>query len=387
MMQHRQESIPRHGTAQEIVQAVIQYAVFSKSSDIHIEPLDDSVRIRMRRDGVLVTAAVIAKEKLDTLTARIKIMAKLDIANKRLPQDGHFVWQEGDRRVDMRVSTMPTIRGEKTVIRLLDTGGISLELDALGMEPPVVAALRRLTHCSKGLFIYSGPTGSGKSTTMYAALRELQRDEISIATLEDPVEYKINGFCQSQIQLKQGLAFQNGLRALLRQDPDVLVIGEIRDAETARIAVRAALTGHVVFSTIHASRAVDVPIRLMDMGIEPYLIADALLGMSSQRLARRLCPSCSREADDQVDRTVRQHQGCPSCFQSGYAGRFSLCEIIPVGFHVKQAVRHGCQEEDMEQAACADGAILMEEVIAAALQNGMTDTDEIHRIYDIGALR
>lgn len=379
-------TILRHGTAQELVDTLIQYAVFSKSSDIHIEPLDDGVRIRLRRDGVLATAAVLDRAKLDTVTARVKIMAKLDIANKRLPQDGHFVWQNGERSVDMRVSTMPTIRGEKTVIRLLDTGDVSLELDALGMEPSVVAVLRQLTQCSRGLFVYSGPTGSGKSTTMYAALRELQRDEISIATLEDPVEYKINGFCQSQIHHKQGLAFQNGLRALLRQDPDVLVIGEIRDAETARIAVRAALTGHVVFSTIHASRAADVPVRLLDMGIEPYLIADALLGMTSQRLARRLCASC-RQLPHTENRTDGHRPGCPACFQSGYAGRFSICEIVPVGAHVKQAIRCGCQGEALEQAACADGAVFMEEVIAAALQKGLTDREEIHRIYDVGMCR
>lgn len=381
----QQQRIMLYGTAQEMVNTMLQYAVDSKSSDIHVEPLDDGVRIRMRRDGVLVTVAMLGKEKLDTLTARIKIMAKLDIANKRLPQDGHFVWQEtSTRHVDMRVSTMPTIRGEKTVIRLLDTGGVSLELDALGMETSVVTMLRRLTQCSQGLFVYSGPTGSGKSTTMYAALRELQHDAISVATLEDPVEYKVNGFCQSQIQPKQGLVFQNGLRALLRQDPDVLVIGEIRDAETARIAVRAALTGHVVFSTIHASRAVDVPTRLMDMGLEAYLIADALLGMSSQRLARRVCPSCHQYNADDMNAVNSGHSGCAACYYSGYVGRFSICEIIPVGSHVKQAVHQGWQGEELEQAACADGAILMEAVIEAALRKGITDENEIRRIYDAG---
>lgn len=378
------QPIVQTGTAQELVDAILCEAVYSHSSDIHVEPMDGAVRIRFRRDGVLDTVATFPKEKLDTLTARIKIMAHLDIANKRLPQDGHFVWQREDHAVDMRVSTMPTVRGEKTVIRLLDAGNIQLDLDCLGMEPEAVSLLRGLTRSTKGLFVYSGPTGSGKSTTMYAALQELHRKEVSIVTLEDPVEYKIDGLCQSQINPKQGLVFQNGLRALLRQDPDIVVIGEIRDSETAQIAIRAALTGHVVFSTIHASRAADVPVRLVDMGIEPYLVAEALLGMSSQRLARRLCPHCSREITAPDGKRAYTHQGCERCFQRGYDGRFSLCEIISNGKHVKDAIRTGCDADAIAAAAIHDGAVCMDKAIQRAITRGITDRAEIRRVYEAG---
>lgn len=265
-MEYTRPSRPAfRGTAHEIVSELLVYAADSGASDIHIEPMDRAVRIRLRRDGVLMSVGELPAERLDAVTARIKILASLDIANKRLPQDGRFVWPDGRRPIDMRVSTMPTIRGEKTVIRLLDAGQVTLNLDCLGLGDDVAALLRQLTKRSSGLFLYSGATGSGKTTTLYAALQELHRPEVSIATLEDPVEYKLEGVCQSQIHVKSGLEFHNGLRALLRQDPDILVIGEIRDVETARIAIRAALTGHLVFSTLHAASAAEAPIRLIEI--------------------------------------------------------------------------------------------------------------------------
>lgn len=372
------------GTAHEIVAALLAYAADSGASDIHVEPLDHAVRIRLRRDGVLVPAGEMPAERLDAVTARIKILASLDIANKRLPQDGRFVWEDARRSVDMRVSTMPTIRGEKTVIRLLDAGQVTLNLDCLGLGSDAAALLRQLTRRSSGLFLYSGATGSGKTTTLYAALQELHRPEVSIATLEDPVEYKLEGVCQSQIHAKSGLEFSNGLRALLRQDPDILVIGEIRDVETARIAIRAALTGHLVFSTLHAASAAEALVRLMDMGIEPYLVADALIGVTSQHLARRLCRHCRREDHSDGRMPAFVHQGCSQCFYSGYDGRFCLCEVLPVGRHVRTAVRQNGSAAAIEQAAALDGAVFKREVVQQALSQGWTDADEIRRIYNVG---
>lgn len=372
----------RQVTAGDIVTALLTRAIEEKASDIHVEPLDTVMRIRFRRDGVLTTAAMLPGDKGEKITARLKILAGLDIANKRIPQDGRIIWQEKTQTIDMRVSTMPTIRGEKTVIRLLDTGQLELELSCLGMLPEVQAVLRQLIHRSHGLFIFSGPTGSGKTSTLYAALQELHLPEVSIATLEDPVEYKVEGICQSQIQTKGGLLFQNGLRALLRQDPDILVIGEIRDRETARIAVQAALTGHVVFTTLHTATAVEVPERLIDMGVEPYLVADALVGMTAQRLVRRLCPHCRKKREDSQIRGLYRHHRCERCFFSGYKGRFSLCEIVRVGETVRHCIRQGGMVAAMREAAIADGAIFMETVIRTQLQSGNTDWEEIQRVCD-----
>ena len=371
------------GTAHEIVEELLSYAADSCISDIHVEPMDRTVRIRLRRDGVLTAIGELPAERLDAVTARIKILASLDIANKRLPQDGRFVWTNGRRSVDMRVSTMPTIRGEKTVIRLLDAGTVTLNLDCLGLGDDVSALLRQLTTRSSGLFLYSGATGSGKTTTLYAALQELHRPEVSIATLEDPVEYKLEGVCQSQIHAKSGLEFHNGLRALLRQDPDILVIGEIRDAETARIAIRAALTGHLVFSTLHAASAAEAPVRLIDMGIAPYLVADALIGITSQRLARRLCGYCRRK-EQSGGQSAFVHQGCGHCLHIGYDGRFCLCEVLPVGENVKSVIRQNGSASDIAGAAALDGAIFTKSLIQRALADGWTDAEEIGRIYNIG---
>ena len=363
---------------QELVDTIFLEAVRNGISDIHIEPLDGCVRVRLRRDGVLFPITELPLAELDKVIARIKIMSSLDIADKRLPQDGRFVWQDGENKVDMRVSTMPTVRGEKLVIRLLDSNQVNLSLDNLGMDVIALSILRKLIHSSKGLFILCGPTNSGKTTTLYSALRELQSTEVSIATLEDPVEYRVEGLCQSQINRKSGLLFINGLRALLRQDPDILVIGEIRDVETAEIAVQASLTGHLVFSTLHAGSAVEVPIRLMDMGIKPYLIADSLLGITSQRLARKLCVHCrSQKSENQY-----HHLGCKDCYFTGYSGRMSLCEVIPVGTALKKAIRNCSDTDELQHAAINDGAFLMENAIKEALLAGITDIQEVRRIYN-----
>ena len=261
----------------------------------------------------------------------------------------------------MRVSMLPTVRGEKVVIRILDGQRIPLALSALGMDDQARRCLEKLIHCRQGLILICGPTGSGKTTTLYAAIHEIQDDSVSIATLEDPVEILMEGISQSQVQAKGGMMFQDGLRALLRQDPDILVVGEIRDGETARIAVRAALTGHVIFSTLHAPSAVEAVIRLTDMGVAPYLAADALAGVVSQRLVRR------RRSD------------------GSYQGRFCLCEVVPAGRHLRDAIRRCAGVRDLTDAARSDGAVLLPDVIARTLAAGRTDERAIRRVCEGGS--
>lgn len=336
---------------------LLQQAAALGASDIHIEPLDEEVRIRWRIDGVLEIADRLRKDKLESLISQLKLLADLDIANRRLPQDGRALWQKAGKPLDLRISTLPTVRGEKAVIRLLDGTRLPRRLEALGMEKEALALIRQLLLRKQGLLLICGPTGSGKTTTLYAALSELETEAVSIATLEDPVEILLTGISQSQVNVKGGFLFQNGLRALLRQDPDILVVGEIRDKETARIAVQGALTGHVILSTLHAPSAVEATVRLMDMGIEPYLVADALTGVISQRLARR------KKAD------------------GTYQGRFCLCEVVPIGRCMKEAIREKAAVVTLEGAAKKDGAILMPEVISQVLAKNITDKAEIQRVY------
>ena len=354
------------GTAQDLLDRLIGYAVREGASDIHIEPLDESVRVRCRFDGVLYTVAAAPPEKGEPFLIRLKIMAGLDIANKRLPQDGRILWESGAVKTDLRLSTMPTVRGEKAVIRILGSRTADFSLDGLGLPERGVALIRGALTYTNGLIIICGPTGSGKTTTLYAALRELDSDAVSIATLEDPVEYKINGFSQSQVNAKGGVEFPQGLRALLRQDPDILVIGEIRDGETATIAVRAALTGHLVLSTLHAATALHAPGRLIDMGIEPYLLADALLCLMAQRLVRRKCSVCGGK-------------GCKACHGSGYGGRLCISEVVPMNAPLRNAIRSGKSEGEMQRLA-GEG-LLFSESIRRSIGSGLTDAAEIRRVY------
>ncbi|MGE1063650.1 GspE/PulE family protein [Megasphaera paucivorans] len=379
---HWQLPLSSKTNAQDIVDSILSHAVQAGVSDIHIEPMDHCVRIRFRFDGVLFQAGELPIHMLEKITARVKIMSSLDIANKRLPQDGRMIWQTNGRSIDLRVSTMPTVRGEKTVIRLLDANRVHLDLDALGLGERVVPMLRQLSRNSKGLLLISGPTNSGKTTTLYAMLRELLSPAVSIATMEDPVEYQLQGVSQSQINPKGGLLFHNGLRALLRQDPDILVIGEIRDRETAEIAVRAALTGHLVFSTLHTSSAVEAPIRLADMGIEKYLLSEALVGIISQRLVRKLCRYCRVPAAEEQMQGRYRYVGCTKCLHTGYIGRICLCEVVPVGRHMRKQIRNSDNADVLRDAAKADGAWFMKQSIEEALAKGMTDWAEIQRMYD-----
>ena len=377
------------------VNKLLQDALAAGASDIHIEPLDDAVRIRWRRDGVLCQAGMLHKGGLEKLVSRIKVLAGLDIANRRLPQDGRIVWKDGERRLDLRVSTLPTVRGEKVVIRILDGQRIPLALSALGMDDQARCCLEKLIRCRQGLILICGPTGSGKTTTLYAAIHEIQDDSVSIATLEDPVEILMEGISQSQVQAKGGMMFQDGLRALLRQDPDVILIGEIRDAETAAIAVQSALTGHLVFSTLHTNDAPGAVTRLFDMGVEPFLLSSVLRGVVAQRLVRMLCPHC-REAylpDGQEleklgaarsayrpGQPLYRAKGCPDCLDTGYRGRMAIYEIMPVSDALKRLIEDKADANVLGACALSEAMRNLRHDGMLKVIAGLTSLTEVARV-------
>jgi len=323
-----------------MVDNLIAHAIVRAASDIHFEPMEDHLRIRLRVDGVLYDHEPINHMLMQQLLARLKVLAQINIAEKRVPQDGKFRIIKEGHEIDLRVSTFPTIYGEKIVVRILDRLDSSLVLDGLGFTHDVLAGVKGLLHKSHGFFLVAGPTGSGKTTTLYTALAQMPHKEKNIVTLEDPVEYCINGICQSQIHPDAGFTFEKGIRSLLRQDPDVVMIGEIRDKQTARIAIEAALTGHLVLSTIHTNDAPSVVMRLMDMGIEPYLINAAVTGVLAQRLVRKICQNCKVERAPTAQEAallalynrsllrVFSGAGCNACNGLGTKGRIGIFELL-----------------------------------------------------------
>jgi general secretion pathway protein E len=339
----------------QLVNLILLEAVKRRASDIHFEPMTDRFRVRYRVDGVLYEQTSPPKHMENALVSRLKVMAQMDIAERRLPQDGVARVRVGEREIDVRVSTVPISEGERVVLRLLDRDSALLPLDVLGMSPRMLQRMEVLLSSPNGMIIVSGPTGSGKTTTLYAALARLDSSRRNILTIEDPIEYQLPNIGQIQVKPKIGLTFADGLRHILRQDPDVILVGEIRDAETAEIAARASLTGHLVFATVHTNDAPSVALRLIDMGVEPYLLASSLRGVIAQRLARRLCTHCSVErAMDDSDlirlgpqgsalkgRTVRDAgPGCPFCLE-GYRGRVGFFELLVADESVRDAVREG----------------------------------------------
>ncbi|MFY9604416.1 MAG: GspE/PulE family protein, partial [bacterium] len=326
----------------QAVNSLFQQAVRERASDIHLEVQENNVKVRYRIDGVLLEALTLPKNIYAPLLTRIKIMAGMDIAEKRLPQDGRIQVELDGREVDMRVSTLPTISGEKVVIRLLDKGSLHWGLDELGFSQANLATFRMMIHRSHGLILVTGPTGAGKTTTLYAALQELDTASQNIVTIEDPVEYHLEGINQVQINNRAGLTFARGLRSILRQDPNIIMVGEIRDRETADIAVRAALTGHLVLSTLHTNDGAGALTRLLDMGVEPYLVASAVMGVVAQRLVRVLCPHCRTVEEIPPGARVRdtlgvgpedpltlyRPAGCSYCNYIGYRGRIAITEVL-----------------------------------------------------------
>ena len=341
-----------------LVNSIIERAVTERASDIHLEPRENEMQVRMRIDGVLHNILTIPKELQRSVISRIKVMSGLDIAERRIPQDGRFNIHVGQKEYDVRISSLPTIFGEKIVGRLLNKSGGNASKETIGLQGADLEKYERMVRSTEGVVLIVGPTGSGKSTTMYAMINELNKEGVNLVTLEDPVEYHINGINQVQINEKTGMTFANGLRSILRQDPDIIAVGEIRDGETADIAMRSAITGHVVLSTLHTNDAVGAIDRLEDMGVEPYLISSALKGVISQRLLRKVCPHCREEieaTEEQketlgipLDQPLKLYRGvgCAHCFNTGYMGRTGVFEILYLSRQVKNVIsRKGGREE------------------------------------------
>jgi len=373
----------------KLVEYLLNQSVESKCSDIHIEPMVDEVRIRFRQDGELYTAFNLPQKLLSNLISRIKIMAGLDITEKRIPQDGRFHFNSFLRGVDFRVSTMPTYDGEKVSIRVLDKDAALLPIDQLGITESNRNKLHSLYSSHQGMVVITGPTGSGKTSLLYSILRILNSANKNLITLEDPIEYHLPGVNQTQVNAKVGLSFANGLGYILRQDPDVIMVGEIRDRDTARISVQAALTGHLLLTTLHTNSAVGTITRLADMGIEKYLLAAALAGIVSQKLVRRLCPFCRREImlepayantlgiGEDIDQTFFQAVGCNMCRGTGFLGRIAIQEIVALGPRLKAAIYHGASEDEMQKEAILEGMVTMKDDGLLKASHGLTSLDEI----------
>ncbi|MDP8263162.1 MAG: ATPase, T2SS/T4P/T4SS family [Candidatus Ancaeobacter aquaticus] len=371
---------------------VIQ-ALKDKASDIHLEPFRDLVRLRSRIDGILYEKAILPKKIQAAMISRVKIMANLDITEKRLPQDGRFRIKAQGRYIDFRVSTLPSIFGEKIVIRVLDKGSQKMALDKLGFHDEGLEDFKEALVNPYGMILVTGPTGSGKTTTLYSALNEINKPEVNIITVEDPVEYQLPGVNQVQVKPDIGFTFASALRSILRQDPNIVMIGEIRDQETADIAIRAALTGHLVLSTLHTNDAASTITRLSDMGLEPFLISSSVLLVAAQRLVRKICPACKKEieiAAAVLDVAQISHEGgkkqqffkgkgCRNCGGSGYAGRMSLIETLKVTDPIRELIAEKTSAKAIKDQACKDGMKTLRMVGLDAVRKGLTTVEEVLR--------
>jgi type II secretory ATPase GspE/PulE/Tfp pilus assembly ATPase PilB-like protein/ActR/RegA family two-component response regulator len=377
-----------------LVDVMLADGVTSRASDIHVEPIEGGVVVRYRIDGVLRQVMKIPRNAGLPLISRIKIMSGLDIADRLRPQDGRARVSVNGEAVDLRVSTLPASLGEKVVIRILSQRATVLSLDALGMHPDEQDSVRSLLSAKEGILLVTGPTGSGKTTTLYSAIRLIQSEGVNIVTVEDPVEYRLGeNIVQVQVHEKAGLTFASALRSILRQDPDVVLIGEIRDQETAQIALQASLTGHLVLSTLHTNDAPNAVTRLVDMGMEPYKIASALRGVVAQRLMRRLCPHCRRTATQPVPERVARFIpagtvlyegiGCPQCSQTGYRGRFSIMEVLTVNGDIERRIGQGATAEQIAEAARRAGMRSLWESGLRHVIAGESTLDELLRVTDV----
>lgn len=375
----------------KLVNNLVQQAYVRQVSDIHIEPFENDVLVRMRIDGDLVEVMRLAPNALNSVISRIKILSGMNIAEKRIPQDGRFAFTNDEFKVDLRVSTIPTIYGEKCVMRLLNTGGENLlSFEQLGMTKENIARFDHMLSAPNGIILVTGPTGSGKSTTLYAVLNKLRKPTINITTIEDPVEKQMFGVNQVQVNSKAGMTFASGLRALLRQDPDVIMIGEIRDYETAEIAVRASITGHLVLSTLHTNDSVATIVRLIDMGVPPYLVSASVNAIIAQRLVKRLCPYCKRKRaledserallEDNEIKDVFEPVGCPECNHMGYSGRIAIYEIVELDHQIRKMISSGAPVDEIRKVAAANGAEFLADNLRELVRRGVTSMDEFNRI-------
>lgn len=364
----------------DLVNRILFEAVQQKSSDVHFQPHEEFLLVRIRLDGILIDYERIRKEIQEEVLARIKIAGRMDIAEKRLPQDGRATVYIGSRAIDLRIASMPSSNGERIVVRLLDKSARLYSLPELGMDTGTLVKFRKAISVEHGLILVTGPTGSGKSTTLYAALKELDTTQRNAVTLEDPIEYRLDGISQTQINLRKGMTFASGLRSVLRQDPDIIMVGEIRDAETAAMAVQAALTGHLVFSTLHTNDASSAITRMLDLGIEPYLVASSLVSVLAQRLVRQLCRSCKYPVDSGMPELGWRSQGCMDCRNLGYLGRIGIYELLIVDEELRRLITRSSHSSSIRDYAVAEGMKLLSDSGAEKVLVGETSLEEVHRV-------
>ena len=377
-----------------LLNMIIAEAIQQGASDIHFEPLENEMVIRYRIDGVLQFRHSPPPDMQKQLVTRVKVMAKLDIAEHRLPQDGRIKLNMGGRQIDFRVSTVPIVHGERIVLRILDNSNIVLGLDKIGMGKSTLTHLRKYLHQNQGIILVTGPTGSGKTTTLYSAISEVHSEEVNVMTIEDPVEYKLSGIAQIGVNPKIQLSFSTGLRHILRQDPDVIMIGEIRDKETAEIAIQSSLTGHLVLSTLHTNDAPSALTRLVDMGIESYLLSSSVLAVLAQRLVRRICEDCKQEYEPSDKELFElglkrkalkkgvlfKGEGCKNCFGSGYRGRSGIYELMPVCHNIKAQLLRSADATQLQKVAVEAGMSTLRDAGAILATKGETTTSEVLRV-------
>lgn len=375
----------------KLLQTIIENAIIQKASDIHIEPEQDDVRVRYRIDGDLVEVMNLGRNTLTGLTTRVKIIGRMNIAEKRIPQDGRVEMRSSGKDIDMRISTLPTIYGEKTVIRILDRDGFNFSKESIGFSDEDMKKFDEVITQPYGMILVTGPTGSGKSTTLYSILKEFNTSDRNVITLEDPVEYKLKGINQVQVNEKAGMTFAAGLRSILRQDPDVVMLGEIRDGETAEIAVRASITGHIVLSTLHTNDSPSTVARLVDMGVEPYLVSSAVVGILSQRLVKKLCPRCKKEHKateaekrrlgfpENEDLTIYQSVGCAYC-NGGYKGRTAVHELMVMTEGIRNLVDKEATTDEIRKLALQEGMNTLLHSASRLAIEGVTSFEEVMRI-------
>jgi len=377
----------------------MQRAVESRASDIHIEPFENRLKVRYRIDGVLKEVEAPPARSTAAVISRIKIMAKLNIAERRLPQDGRIMLRVQGKELDLRVSTVPTVYGESVVMRILDRENVILDFESLGFGERELRRFLEVLHMPNGIILVTGPTGSGKTTTLYTALSQINQPEVKIITVEDPVEYQLEGINQIQVKPSIGLNFANALRSIVRQDPDVIMIGEMRDLETAKIAIQSALTGHLVLSTLHTNDAAGGVTRMLDMGVEDYLLSSTVNGILAQRLVRRLCPDC-REPYEALPEMVREMRldrftdgdtvtlykpvGCESCGGTGYKGRAAILELLIMSDPIRRLVMRRAESGDIFEAAQKDGMTSMYDDGLAKSVAGITTVEEVLRVTQEG---
>jgi len=391
-------NVARRAPIVRLVNMIFFEALRMRASDIHLQPYEDKLQVRYRIDGVLHDTQVIPKKVQEAVISRIKIMGKMDIAERRLPQDGRTSIKVGDAEIDVRISSVPTQHGERIVMRLLDKSARLYELDELGLDPKNMRLMDALIHMSHGILFITGPTGSGKTTTLYAILKRINTLEKNILTLEDPIEYNIRHISQIQVSAKKGLTFATGLRSLLRQDPDIMMVGEVRDVETARIAVQSALTGHLVLSTLHTNDAPSAVTRLLDIGVEPYLVSSSVIGVVAQRLVRKICERCRQEYKPREDELLRigikpedvkdgvlwRGKGCSHCLGTGYWGRTGIFEILVVDDDIRSLIIKRAGSNTIKQLAVEKkGMKTLRMDGAQKVLDGVTTPQEVLRVTQL----